>query len=317
MGHTLDPTLIPIWIRFIPTHVGHTIPSGIGIPPHPVHPHIRGAYASSSRFLCRSHGSSPHTWGILSSTGGLSSAPRFIPTYVGHTNGGRTAREKGAVHPHIRGAYHPPDHPPPPLRRFIPTYVGHTSRRSMNFPLRTVHPHIRGAYVCVPIQNMKKFGSSPHTWGIRRQLFIVSAERRFIPTYVGHTKASWEIQAVYPVHPHIRGAYVAPKVPTSSATVHPHIRGAYEHQGLGVNAQNGSSPHTWGIRTICAVPMRSKRFIPTYVGHTYVHLGMYFPYPVHPHIRGAYGDPRTAQGQVDRFIPTYVGHTLLTFTTSV
>ena len=73
--------------RFIPTYVGHTRIKNLLISPRTVHPHIRGAYASSSRFLCRSHGSSPHTWGIPS-------CPQW-------------SSPCSAVHPHIRGAYRP------------------------------------------------------------------------------------------------------------------------------------------------------------------------------------------------------------------
>ena len=105
VGHTLDPTLIPIWIRFIPTHVGHTIPSGIGIPPHPVHPHIRGAYASRSAHILSSTGSSPHTWGIRPENHQSWQGKRFIPTYVGHTLLPAASCAVPTVHPHIRGAY--------------------------------------------------------------------------------------------------------------------------------------------------------------------------------------------------------------------
>ena len=187
MGHTLDPTLIPIWIRFIPTHVGHTIPSGIGIPPHPVHPHIRGAYASSSRFLCRSHGSSPHTWGIRRRS---------------HTH-----RFGSAVHPHIRGAYAVmrlpsslPDGSSPHtwgIRLHVvaaPDFYGsspHTwgiLRGRGNAAVgRLVHPHIRGAYRGFSFMVYRPFGSSPHTWGIPDKSPTACRVWRFIPTYVGHT----------------------------------------------------------------------------------------------------------------------------------
>ena len=73
----------------------------------------------------------------------------------------------------------------------------------------------------------------------------------------------------------------------------------------------------------------SKWFIPTYVGHTWADLLKFMSRTVHPHIRGAYCNPLSAnglrcgsspptwgiQGQLMyfvrrfRFIPTYVGHT--------
>lgn len=132
-----------------------------------VHPHIRGAYASSSRFLCRSHGSSPHTWGIPS-------CPQW-------------SSPCSAVHPHIRGAY---------MGRPAKIYVKNgSSPHTWGIRLGVgglhanfaVHPHIRGAYDIIH-QGMKwGFGSSPHTWGILDVGQDGDFCIRFIPTYVGHT----------------------------------------------------------------------------------------------------------------------------------
>ena len=156
--------------------------------------------------------------------------------------------------------------------------------------LLPVHPHIRGAYdqqfICIGFHG----GSSPHTWGIHAAGRVGSRPARFIPTYVGHTDAhdplgtvedgssphTWGIRSIYlfnylfvPVHPHIRGAYAAPiRTPT---------------------LLTGSSPHTWGIllaKSLLTVP---RRFIPTYVGHTWLPAGGEDMLAVHPHIRGAYG----------------------------
>ena len=111
------------------------------------------------------------------------------------------------------------------------------------------------------------------------------------------------------VHPHIRGAYVEFQKPFALPPVHPHIRGAYNILKNAVEANPGSSPHTWGI-----------------LFHQQVQI---FCVAVHPHIRGAYprsqssfspqsgSSPHTwgilAQDGVHalhgRFIPTYVGHT--------
>ena len=289
MGHTLDPTLIPIWIRFIPTHVGHTIPSGIGIPPHPVHPHIRGAYQHPPPAATWQFGSSPHTWGIRFSLG--CQAQYF------------------AVHPHIRGAYSHYDIGSHALvgssphtwgilgwrwgfhgwGRFIPTYVGHTSPGVPKIHVTPVHPHIRGAYRCGRCPKTNSIGSSPHTWGIQAWPSEYSQLNRFIPTYVGHT--------------------VLPGVGDEPRTVHPHIRGAYTERQARLHAANGSSPHTWGIRFFNYFCPFLPRFIPTYVGHTIIHRGPIIGPPVHPHIRGAYTARLPAGGEDVRFIPTYVGHT--------
>ena len=75
---------------------------------------------------------------------------------------------------------------------------------------------------------MSSGGSSPHTWGIHSQGEDALEIRRFIPTYVGHTIRSYAQRCITAVHPHIRGAY------------DDELRERYY--------DDGSSPHTWGIR---------------------------------------------------------------------
>ena len=111
-----------------------------------------------------------------------------------------------------------------------------------------VHPHIRGAYVCVPIQNVEKLGSSPHTWGIL-----------------------------------LASSFCVPPL-----TVHPHIRGAYAQRAAANKWVYGSSPHTWGIPAHPISRNQLLRFIPTYVGHTSGNGQTSGIMTVHPHIRGAY-----------------------------
>ncbi len=240
-----------------------------------VHPHIRGAYAGHGRHTLTSVGSSPHTWGIHGILCERLPDSRFIPTYVGHTRCAKRRWPGGPVHPHIRGAYISPRHSAERLSgssphtwgilvnrhlqeirvRFIPTYVGHTGINIEVHARRPVHPHIRGAYFSLTSPGKSLAGSSPHTWGIRKTQTTGPTNRRFIPTYVGHTQT----------HMHHR----------ISSTVHPHIRGAYLLMPRASPYMIGSSPHTWGIRTyfesICLFP----RFIPTYVGHTEIRRGVF------------------------------------------
>ena len=167
--------------------------------------------------------------------------------------------------------------------------MGHTLRSPKGVRLCPVHPHIRGAYCHHAGDGLEQRGSSPHTWGIRRrgryseansygssphtwgirrgraaETYSIGSSphtwgirsstrfqilpKRFIPTYVGHTNLPHREDDVKSVHPHIRGAYThtRPKVPRMT----------------------GSSPHTWGIRASGSGRGSSKRFIPTYVGHT-------------------------------------------------
>ena len=234
---------------------------------------------------------------------------RFIPTYVGYTDGHRTRLVPATVHPHIRGVYfrscagfysrrgssphtwgiRAGARPPVSVfgssphtwgirrlrsnhrigRRFIPTYVGYTHANNPAISRCTVHPHIRGAYSVYPSFLPSVFGSSPPTWGIPLNLARIAFFRRFIPTYVGHT------------------ARAVRRRPQAA----------------------GSSPPTWGIRTGWGNYPPAQR--------------------VHPHLRGAYaagrgrfpappgssphtwGIPyiRPFGCSHPRFIPTYVGHT--------
>ena len=194
--------------------------------------------------------------------------------------------------------------------RFIPTYVGHTYPAHLPGTCTPVHPHIRGAYehrgLGVDAQN----GSSPHTWGIRRTAPNTPLETGFIPTYVGHTvnrvlpggvisgssPHTWGILSPGDLHSQ-RGRFIPTYVGHTPGqgrgrrqpAVHPHIRGAYATATPPAYMKRGSSPHTWGIRRPLNPCRSSKRFIPTYVGHTAGLLVSRFRCSVHPHIRGAYG----------------------------
>ena len=172
------------------------------------------------------------------------------------------------VHPHIRGAYPSRTNSRPSgfgssphtwgirihysfpvnYQRFIPTYVGHTRIWHLSSISHPVHPHIRGAYSGADFLGQTNSGSSPHTWGIRDRTCEQYQPRRFIPTYVGHTRLWFNCNPGPPVHPHIRGAY---------------------HFGSKqILLDHGSSPHTWGILRNIIPGGKILRFIPTYVGHT-------------------------------------------------
>ena len=255
-----------------------------------VHPHLRGAYSRVPVARVTEFGSSPHTWGIRSAGFRSSRQRRFIPTYVGHTScSSVSVISISGSSPHTWGIHWaPPGKPAPP--RFIPTYVGHTTLSKAPNGRRAVHPHIRGAYARRRFASSKSRGSSPYTWGIRSAGFRSSRQRRFIPTYVGHTmNSSRTIRKSLPVHPHIRGAYgrrsgrqrtviwfiptyvghtISPHIHNILPAVHPHIRGAYVSIIQRQVSLYGSSPHTWGIQPLPPLAGQQQRFIPTYVGHT-------------------------------------------------
>ena len=191
--------------------------------------------------------------------------------------------------------------------------MGHTCNWSAVIGPSSVHPHIRGAYAERAANSIASSGSSPHTWGILNDWFPSVKNARFIPTYVGHT-SSFESSMVI-------------------NSVHPHIRGAYERSVPLGRVRAGSSPHTWGILVADLAKGKEARFIPTYVGHTFLPFWPRIQISVHPHIRGAYllvvarhvktsgSSPHTwgirkyysIRYQLFRFIPTYVGHTIAVF----
>ena len=153
-------------MRFIPTHVGHTLAALRSAVTNSVHPHTRGAYIAGGGDAGRVSGSSPHTWGIPAQVPYNGTSFRFIPTHVGHTRPLRATRLFPSVHPHTRGAYACACSPAaasggssphtwgilpvpgwrPGCRRFIPTHVGHTRCRKTSPAPSAVHPHTRGAY---------------------------------------------------------------------------------------------------------------------------------------------------------------------------
>ena len=92
-----------IW--FIPTYVGHTLWRSGRKPNSTVHPHLRGAYDSTSGKFTSISGSSPPTWGIHGVDAFGVVLVRFIPTYVGHTLSRLYHPDWFTVHPHLRGAY--------------------------------------------------------------------------------------------------------------------------------------------------------------------------------------------------------------------
>ena len=91
--------------RFIPTCVGNTCPDSFHSSLPPVHPHVRGEYATIHRLTDGHGGSSPRAWGILANQKPSLACFRFIPTCVGNTQGMTVPQWLFPVHPHVRGEY--------------------------------------------------------------------------------------------------------------------------------------------------------------------------------------------------------------------
>ena len=151
-----------------------------------------------------------------------------------------------------------------------------------------VHPHIRGAYQFPRPVPVPHIGSSPPTWGIRCSTAPTIDISRFIPTYVGHTALAGWLHRPWRFIPTYVGHTFRAQWANSMHSVHPHIRGAYPSPFDDCFCKVGSSPHTWGIHNVHQVYQVQRRFIPTYVGHTFHQQIQVFCVAVHPHIRGAY-----------------------------
>ena len=153
--------------------------------------------------------SSPHTWGIR----GRILSIVFLPVHPhlcwAYPSLHLAAISQNGSSPHTWGIQHAVGRRAV-LERFIPTYVGHTSHPPPRISLRAVHPHIRGAYAVMLVKPVPDLGSSPHTWGIRKETIRLETMMRFIPTYVGHTRPRRSGPRLGTVHPHIRGAYTGP-----------------------------------------------------------------------------------------------------------
>ena len=164
-----NPQFVKLIRRFIPTCVGNTSLAAAYLYARTVHPHVRGEYVRSRRFLAWAFGSSPRAWGILSLPGKEGSIGRFIPTCVGNTP--RTAQAslpQPGSSPRAWGIRERKDNHLLDCR-FIPTCVGNTLLSKNLRACPAVHPHVRGEY----------------TIGATRR----KREVRFIPTCVGNTRA--------------------------------------------------------------------------------------------------------------------------------
>ena len=316
-------------IRFIPTHVGNTLPRGVGVPVKTVHPHACGEHCPEHSKKGGCAGSSPRMWGTRWRDSTISCTPRFIPTHVGNTLRIRPSPEPRPVHPHACGEHavavivdhslvgssprmwgtHLRDEQEEFTLRFIPTHVGNTSGAKLATAGLTVHPHACGEHCQPPESRFLIGGSSPRMWGTPVNNFFLPFTYRFIPTHVGNTCLYTTESLAIPVHPHACGEHLS------------HSLDRYKVRG--------SSPRMWGTQPVSISIVQASRFIPTHVGNTSVRRGDKAAEPVHPHACGEHwtsgiwnggmlgSSPRmwgtlergTFTRNARRFIPTHVGNT--------
>jgi len=168
---------------------------------------------------------------------------------------------------------------------------------------------VRGEYRHTNEDRYNHNGSPPRAWGIRSGYGQGAGCLRFTPTCVGNTRSAFSASA--------------------TAAVHPHVRGEYVRDCRAVNPDDGSPPRAWGIHPPLMLPPEAQRFTPTCVGNTRARIVGHWLTPVHPHVRGEYGQqgedgnaecgsPPRAWGircscrssvRRSRFTPTCVGNT--------
>jgi len=150
--------------RFIPTYMGNASAARIAAPPRPVHPHVHGERFDLLLIDAHLHGSSPRTWGTLTTDTHFLLRARFIPTYMGNAYPLQFYNTRLPVHPHVHGerlwqttrnvfpggssprtwGTHTCSRSIASCCRFIPTYMGNAILSYPKCQVDTVHPHVHG-----------------------------------------------------------------------------------------------------------------------------------------------------------------------------
>jgi len=172
-------------------------------------------------------------------------------------------------------------------------------------------------------------GLSPRMWGTPFRLSRRISWMRFIPTHVGNTSPPPCCQSPGTVYPHVCGEHPEDEGTWISVSgLSPRMWGTrgYRRRDAGTPR---FIPRMWGAHILAELKDILWRFIPTYVGNTFLSSSVAIPISVYPHVcgehlsrRGRYAgkpglSPRMwgTRIQIDvinalwRFIPTYVGNT--------
>jgi len=177
-----------MWYRFIPTHVGNSIPGIIRRRLAMVHPHACGELTISTDEKGQGIGSSPRMWGTHISAICSTNYNWFIPTHVGNSARWLRVPAQHMVHPHACGELiifftrlcsYAGSSPrmwgtrfTPRARKihywFIPTHVGNSPTNEVSEPGSLVHPHACGELSSHRLQRHLIHGSSPRMWGTHR-----------------------------------------------------------------------------------------------------------------------------------------------------
>ena len=233
-------------------------------------------------------GSSPHTRGLLVTTGFRGLSPGIIPAHAGFTCRPTSRPLTPRDHPRTRGVYRlvveggvAPRGSSPHTRglrsraqpqssaeRIIPAHAGFTTACPWPVPAGSDHPRTRGVYNFNVLWSGWRDGSSPHTRGLLCGGVLVAGSPRIIPAHAGFTAMRPPMRRHGGDHPRTRGVY---------------FEGVVEHGGSG-----GSSPHTRGLPILTRVCIVMGGIIPAHAGFT---PSVAFPTALgwdHPRTRGVY-----------------------------
>ena len=111
------------------------------------------------------------------------------------------------------------------------------------------HPHIHGEHKNHRGNEFKLPGSPPYTWGAPSFVYGSTDGAGITPIYMGST----------------------PSVTVNSITGqdHPHIHGEHIMKNIGMDADEGSPPYTWGAQAIVMSNPNRDRITPIYMGSTH------------------------------------------------
>ena len=220
-----QPRMVDLPDRFIPTHVGNSLPVHASRYSTSVHPHACGELGDASTTAYWDAGSSPRMWGTRCRRVVRFCQYRFIPTHVGNSRFAFGIMCSATVHPHACGELGAPlifsfasigSSPrmwgtqcgPGSDRnefRFIPTHVGNSQRQRSGSGLLPVHPHACGELPVTYPTGSENVGSSPRMWGTLIRPQLATRRCRFIPTHVGNSPWVSPSRCRSPVHPHACG----------------------------------------------------------------------------------------------------------------
>ncbi len=102
-GTVLDNTALHDNRRFIPTHVGNSLPARVPEAVAAVHPHACGEQIKNIGIRNIKSGSSPRMWGTDRAEDMAERLKRFIPTHVGNSITDEPFLYSVPVHPHACG----------------------------------------------------------------------------------------------------------------------------------------------------------------------------------------------------------------------